>query len=156
MSREMKFKFYEKRCGEYELRNSDDYFVSSAGKIYYVDFSDNYIADRSNDMIAMQYTGLKDKSGKDIFENDIVRKTTGSFTIDLNTGFKSGDKIGIFQIKFNQLHCCFGLFDKNGCYVDGLLATEYNDKGKRHKDWRCDDIEVIGNIYENSELINND
>lgn len=105
--------------------------------------------------VIMQCTGLKDKNGKLIYEGDIVKKTFGSFTIDLNTGLKSGDEVGIFQIRFNELHCCFGLFKDSG-YIDGLLATEYNDKGKRHRDWRSDDIEIIGNIYENPELLNNE
>ena len=105
--------------------------------------------------VIMQSIGLKDKNGRLIYEGDIVKKSFGSFTIDLNTGLKSGDKVGIFQIKFNELHCSFGLFKSSG-YIDGLLATEYNDNGKRHRDWRSDDIEIIGNIYENPELLNNE
>lgn len=99
----------------------------------------------------LQYVGLKDKNGKEIFEGDVVKKTFGSFSIDFEVGIRSGDKEGIFSIGYNNLHCCYGLFKGLG-FVDGIMASEYDKKGARHTGWQSTDIEVIGNIYENPEL----
>lgn len=79
-----------------------------------------------------QYTGLKDRNGKDIYEWDI-----------LNNGLFVG---------YNQLHCCFGLYNKAGYQLD-LYADWITDEGKTPKEWETSDFEVIGNIYENKDLL---
>ncbi len=72
--------------------------------------------------IVMQYTGLKDKNGKEIYEGDIVIYNDDLYIVDFGyAGFK--------------------LLDKNG-----IQQQFQNDFGN---------IEVIGNIYENPELLNN-
>lgn len=72
-----------------------------------------------------QYTGLKDKNGKMIFEGDIV---TGLFNYNKITGY----------IKYGS-DCTFYI-ERNGLY--GILLNNAED-------W----LEVIGNIYGNPELI---
>lgn len=76
--------------------------------------------------VLMQYTGLKDKNGKEIYEGDIVLE------------YESGR--GIYGIKYE-------------------VAYEHNGFWLKDRDNECgfgltDDMEIIGNIYENSELIN--
>jgi len=73
----------------------------------------------------MQYTGLKDKNGKEIYEGDL----------------------------FNYM-CDDGCIEKN-CEVvfnDGAFRTRWGCLIKDIIDW---EFEVIGNIYENPELLNN-
>lgn len=81
-----------------------------------------------NDVEVMQYTGLKDKNGKEIYEGDIV-------TDDIDTGVV---KLGLWD---NELY--YGYETICGWHVvhkpsSSLLDSTY---------------EMIGNIHENPELL---
>lgn len=71
----------------------------------------------------MQSTGLKDKNGKEIYEGDIVQ------LLDLKP----------YEIAWNDMNAQFSL--RRGSYE----ALEMNDDLHAY--------EVIGNIYENGDLI---
>ncbi len=73
----------------------------------------------TSEAIIMQYTGLKDKNGKEIFEGDII-----------NAKWKDGQHIGIEKCP-NIIPNGFHFYEE----MDDI------------------DCEVIGNIYENHELL---
>ena len=83
-----------------------------------------------------QYTGLIDKNGKKIFEGDIVH-VLGNQQIE---DWKNVDYIG--SIAF---------LDAGFCVIDGTI----NDHAfRRYQLPRLDfDLEVIGNIHDNPELL---
>ncbi|USK56549.1 YopX family protein [Cytobacillus solani] len=94
-------------------------------------------------VVVMQYTGLKDKNDKEIYEGDILNfvefDTTGGHRDDREfTGIVKW-KNGMFEI-WNKP-------DSEFYGADGGFVLQYI--------WLQDDeIEVIGNIYENPELLN--
>ena len=76
-----------------------------------------------------QYTGLKDKNGKRIFEGDIAKVLQGKDKDIAYVGFENG---------------AFMLYPKTGnIYERTLWSYWYND-------W---DVEIIGNITDNPELL---
>ena len=79
--------------------------------------------DKFNDVELMQYTGLKDKNGKEIYEGDI---------------FYTGSKKILYIVEW--IDC-------------GLKGRQIKNKSWVGLDYWKDDIEVIGNIYENPELL---
>ena len=90
--------------------------------------------------VLMQYTGLKDKNGKEIYEGDIV---FGAF------GGEEKSRQGVIEYATDDVFPDTGAHEWAGAtgfhikmrekYYQGLFYTE--------------SIEVIGNIYQNPELL---
>jgi len=77
---------------------------------------------RRPDFEIMQYTGLKDKNGKEIYEGDILKGGLGNYIV-----------------AWNKLETCYQ-----------AKATGY---GASPLHYFLEYGEVIGNIYENKELL---
>lgn len=127
-NRQIKFRFWgkfgelneEKDECENEMLYGDRFCFSEHAPI------NDLFADKS--FVAMQFTGLTDKNGKEIYEGDVLSNSTGKI-----------DKV-IF-------------------YENGFFGKSKSNMGKNHYWYNplCVDYiknkEVIGNIYENPELL---
>ena len=83
-----------------------------------------------------QYTGLADRNGKKIFEGDICR-------------FKRFNDVHVGKVVFNVTTASFIMWYQPIVGAYGEKATQKMLLSV------CDDIEVIGNIHDNPELLEN-
>jgi len=116
--RTIKFRAWDLFNGE--MAYSDKY-PHIAKFFFYVDS----LLAGENGIELMQFTGLLDKNGKEIYEGDITKDSTGVCLIDWN------DKLASFCLR------------RNGWAFDHFFGEAVDPS----------DVEVIGNIYENPELL---
>ena len=82
-----------------------------------------------------QFTGLRDKNGKEIYEGDIVK--TKEYGIEIPNGKVSFNSVGYDNIFINYIDGGFCLSNNHRCF---LLC-------------RGNHLEVNGNIYDSPDLI---
>ena len=128
--REIKFRTWDKRFKKMVDVFKIIYYDKSIGMKVTVLYRDkwnntHYPELEPEDVILMQYTGLKDKNGKEIYEGDILKDTKYKKPVYYEVGFAEG---------------CF--------FYKYLKTNTYRELWRKNE--TC---EVIGNIYENSELI---
>lgn len=121
--RDIKFRAWVKDNMEIIYYDKLMFFNGSDEAIAFHKLETGYIDDYEvkTDFKLMQYTGLKDKNGEEIYEGDIVK--------DVNDEY--------YEIKFDD-----------GCFIvihDGNVIEPLSEVAQ--------DIEIIGNIYENPELL---
>ena len=83
-----------------------------------------------------QYTGLTDKNGTKIFEGDIIENINQQIFV-----------VEYGRHDLNCCNCCYESHDALGFYMKNKFGSAESDE----KVW--EDIEVIGNIHDNPELL---
>lgn len=141
--REIKFKAWLKK--EQKMATYISHIKSGGDGIWEISvpFDESGIHHYRIDMdeaILMQYTGLKDKNGKEIYEGDIVCWVT-DVVVDSEGGFNRTEPEGqIGKVEFSN-----GAFWVNG------KEFEFYSYGEQNFLWS--ELQVIGNVYENSDLL---
>lgn len=135
--REIKFRAWVKEDGLMVYPNgSTGYCMICNGDGFFVVYQDEEWI-KNNEFVIMQYTGLKDKNGKEIYDGDIVR---------LQDGHKS-----FYVVEWHDTHSCW-IFR----YIDNqkeYYHFEYIERNFGRKKGIAN-TEVIGNIHANPELLN--
>lgn len=143
MNREIKFRIWDVENKEMlKVQELDFEPTFYGGRIairpdQYSDYFD------TEDMILMQYTGLHDENGKEIYEGDIIEFSYDVFTGNFDT------KVGRGTIEFID-----GAF-----YIKPFEIEGRKVKDTDNEEWfllytvNTDTLEVIGNIYDNPELL---
>ena len=147
--REIKFEAYLKKHKETVPVDFIDFIekeitvIDEYGNDYYFDF---------DEIVLRQYTGLKDKNGKEIYEGDIIE--LHQFLFD-GEEFENG-LIG--KVVYNEKECSFALNDIKHTGVReymGYIGDEEIDAVPLFAFYGLheESFTVIGNIYEDKHLL---
>lgn len=111
------------------------------------------VKDDAKNYELMQSTGLRDKNGKEIFEGDIL-KFNDEWDDYCYEGYVDGSTEGINFVEIERETTCFtfGKFQTS----DSSLLYFMKDEYLSFEDLITDkdfEFEIVGNIYENPELL---
>lgn len=119
MSREIKFRVWDGKemrepppLNEWDMEDGE----------FWVEYCDNPI---------MQFTGLQDKNGKDIYEGDIVR-----------CSIFEGEQ---FDEHYSGIPVEVEWMDKSGGFYPFIIASGWRSS--------VEDVELLGNIHEHPDLL---
>lgn len=140
---DFKFRGYDTELEKMTYFDDDDYLLSY-GQILRskIEWDYNYkervgYEDATNEIVLMQYAGLTDKKGKEIYEGDIV-------LLDCY-----GCEKPLFNGEFKVIYDV-----KKGMWL--LVDLENKDRDftfEKIRSYYKAEIEVIGNIYDNPDLL---
>jgi uncharacterized phage protein (TIGR01671 family) len=125
MKRETKYKFW---TGSEML--TEGFFINPDGIVWsWIDYKHTSSFVQKGELI--QYTGLKDKNGTEIYEGDVVKYNRNEY-------YRDAEETS--EVKYDGY---------------GFAPMKYHRNIEDDSFYSCliSDIEVIGNVFENPELI---
>ena len=114
----------------------DTFAITESGQVVVVAQSSVFVSPDYvfvDNLVIMQSTGLRDKNGKEIFEGDII--TNGPDVMCM----KRHNTLGFYVEKKSKVEFI----------ADCAILEEFEEDAKEI----ADSLEIIGNIYENPELL---
>jgi hypothetical protein len=119
MSRNLKFRAWDKLNKSFiysHTGHQEHYILTLDGR-----FQNLQNGSGGDEYVVQQFTGLKDKNGKEIYEGDVIR----------------------------------GYFDMGpaGMTINTAIVRWTNKEGYQWVYWDLNSIEVVGNIFDNLELL---
>lgn len=109
-------------------------------KMLYIGSNLSYYSVNNDRYLITQYTGLKDKNGKEIYEGDIIR---------FEAFAPKHDEIVTAKVEW---HTHWGIGE--GSEMAGFVAQDIVDEHISYGIGGFGGKKIIGNIYENKELLN--
>lgn len=128
--REIKFRVFDKQLKTMHIVGEiqHDSLIIKNNQVIYYNLQNGESSEEFSDYVLMQFTGLEDKSGKKIYEGDIL----GAY-----------DEKPLY-VKWSEEHAAFVFVDYFDPFGTTILTTD---------DISYEAFEIIGNIYENPELL---
>lgn len=130
MNREVKFRGFDKKRNEWVY----GYFFTFGDRAFILEPGKEGIPEQYIEIMVEsvgQFTGLRDKNSEEVYEGDIWEEP-----------FEGGNERGL--IRWNKEGACFEIVECDESALDSMKDLIFLHNGK-----------VIGNIYENPELLIN-
>jgi len=129
--REIKFRAWKKPLDREDMCLNEKEYKDVAKVISINSENNNAYETTLDNLEIMQYTGLHDKNKKDIFEDDIIKEILPD------------DEAYTFIVDWNKISASFVLKE--------IGVPDYY--GRFNDDMESSDFEIIGNTFENPELL---
>lgn len=129
----MTFKF--RVWDEYFKKFRDEFLVKSNGNLFVeTGFSNEVMYQAKDSYTIQQFTGLSDKNGREIYEGDIIQEKENNF---------EESPAVLYVVRYDESRALF--------YFDLVSDKRLGFNGCHYEEYKS---EVIGNIFENPELLN--
>lgn len=166
--REIKFRVWSKKqktyVYEHPFNKPGNFYINQDG-VLFSDFG-NSIAPEVNqdDFIVEQYIGLKDTDGKEIYEGDVVEYVFNVREAEVSAigevcFFENQGVYGMKNVKYNnqELRRLCDIENERAGEVFCIAGYDNTDEDQTlifaYDYFVDDDMEILGNIHENPELL---